>query len=65
MNPKLTIVRRMPGEKKDKQEHIDQMMPSSNTCFKVLKLPAYSSKIVLQKKVFYAIEHGRGNFAMS
>jgi ubiquitin-protein ligase E3 C len=35
-------------------------LPSSSTCFNVLKLPTYSSEKVLRQRLIYAIESGAG-----
>jgi E3 ubiquitin-protein ligase TRIP12 len=62
MNPKLTIVR-----KDDHQPPLtpDDCLPSVNTCFYYLKLPEYSSKEVLKKKLLLAIEEGQETFSLS
>lgn len=35
-------------------------LPSSSTCFNILKLPTYSSEKVLRQRLIYAIESGAG-----
>jgi E3 ubiquitin-protein ligase TRIP12 len=61
MKPKLTIVRK---------EHEppftpDDYLPSASTCSHYLKLPEYSSKEVLKKKLLYSIENGHEGFLLS
>jgi ubiquitin-protein ligase E3 C len=53
LNPPFTIQR--VGILRDSEK-----LPTSSTCFNVLKLPTYSSEVVLRKKLVYAIESGTG-----
>eukprot|EP01122_Echinamoeba_exundans_P000591 TRINITY_DN10518_c0_g1_i1.p1 TRINITY_DN10518_c0_g1~~TRINITY_DN10518_c0_g1_i1.p1 ORF type:complete len:1704 (-),score=351.99 TRINITY_DN10518_c0_g1_i1:7-5118(-) len=61
MNPKLTFVRK----EVDPSSSPDDYMPSVNTCFGYLKLPEYSSKEVLKKRLIFAIEHGQDAFSFN
>jgi len=58
LNPKLTIVRKdcFPS---------DQYLPSVNTCFYYLKLPDYSSKIIMKQRLLQAVENAQTCFTMS
>jgi ubiquitin-protein ligase E3 C len=38
----------------------DARLPTASTCFNVLKLPSYSSKMVLKSKLLAAIHSGAG-----
>ncbi len=60
LEPKLTIVRKEP----DRQD-TDSYLPSVNCCFYYLKLPEYSSKEVMKKKLMFAIENGQGSFSFN
>ena len=53
MNPSFTIQRVGISRDGDK-------LPTSSTCFNVLKLPTYSSEKVLREKLIYVIEAGAG-----
>jgi len=71
LNPKLTIVRKHsstanaaasgPGA----AEAVDDDLPSVMTCANYLKLPPYSTKEVMYKKLLYAINEGQGSFDLS
>ncbi|KAK1397665.1 HECT-type E3 ubiquitin transferase [Heracleum sosnowskyi] len=72
LNPKLTIVRKhsstvgntasnVPGV----SESADDDLPSVMTCANYLKLPPYSTKDVMYKKLIYAISEGQGSFDLS
>ncbi|KAL8128470.1 hypothetical protein V2J09_017625 [Rumex salicifolius] len=71
LNPKLTIVRKHsstanaaasgPGA----SEALDDDLPSVMTCANYLKLPPYSTKEVMYKKLLYAINEGQGSFDLS
>ncbi|WOG84167.1 hypothetical protein DCAR_0103348 [Daucus carota subsp. sativus] len=71
LNPKLTIVRKhsstvgnmsnVPGV----SESADDDLPSVMTCANYLKLPPYSTKEVMYKKLLYAISEGQGSFDLS
>ncbi|KAH6567566.1 hypothetical protein BASA62_006037 [Batrachochytrium salamandrivorans] len=54
LNPLLTIGSFL-GLGKDKNR-----LPTANTCFNLLKLPAYSKKSTLRSKLLYAIHAGAG-----
>ena len=53
LNPPFTIQR--VGILRDSEK-----LPSSSTCFNILKLPTYSSEQVLRKKLLYALDSGSG-----
>lgn len=61
MNPKLTFVRK----EVDHSSSPDDYMPSVNTCFGYLKLPEYTSKEILKKRLLFAIEHGQDAFSFN
>lgn len=61
MNPKLTFVRK----EVDASSSPDEYMPSVNTCFGYLKLPEYTSKEILKKRLLFAIEHGQDAFSFN
>ncbi|KAI9388896.1 hypothetical protein POPTR_009G134300v4 [Populus trichocarpa] len=72
LNPKLTIVRKhsssagnaMPNGT-GPSESADDDLPSVMTCANYLKLPPYSTKEVMYKKLLYAISEGQGSFDLS
>ncbi len=43
----------------------DGDLPSVMTCANYIKLPAYSSKEVMLKRIIYAIQEGQGAFHLS
>jgi ubiquitin-protein ligase E3 C len=53
MNPHFTIQR--VSINRD-----DEKLPTSSTCFNVLKLPTYSSEKVMKEKLLYSIQSGSG-----
>ena len=53
LNPPFTIQRVAISMDSDK-------LPSSSTCFNILKLPTYSSEKVMRERLIYAIEAGSG-----
>jgi len=53
LNPPFTIQR--VGILRDSEK-----LPTSSTCFNILKLPTYSSEHVLKKKLLYALDSGSG-----
>jgi len=58
LRPKLTVVRKTtPGP-------ADEYLPSCSTCQVYLKLPAYSHKEVLKRRLLQAIRDGQGHFAL-
>ncbi|KAG2373797.1 hypothetical protein C9374_011682 [Naegleria lovaniensis] len=58
LHPKLTVVKKT-------VENPDNELPTCNTCFHYLKLPAYSSFEVLKAKMSVAIQMGGGSFDLS
>lgn len=72
LNPKLTIVRKHSSSMNTAQnngsgpsESADEDLPSVMTCANYLKLPPYSSKEIMLKKLLYAISEGQGSFDLS
>ncbi|GMI64909.1 hypothetical protein HRI_000160200 [Hibiscus trionum] len=46
-------------------ESADDDLPSVMTCANYLKLPPYSTKEIMYKKLLYAINEGQGSFDLS
>lgn len=71
LNPKLTIVRKHSStgtaapNGTGASESADDDLPSVMTCANYLKLPPYSTKEVMYKKLLYAISEGQGSFDLS
>ncbi|CAO2815602.1 unnamed protein product [Amaranthus hypochondriacus] len=71
LNPKLTIVRKHSSTVTPASngtapsETADDDLPSVMTCANYLKLPPYSTKEVMLKKLLYAINEGQGSFDLS
>ncbi|CAA0816798.1 E3 ubiquitin-protein ligase UPL3 [Striga hermonthica] len=72
LNPKLTIVRKLSANTTSTanngtgpSESADDDLPSVMTCANYLKLPPYSSKEIMYKKLLYAISEGQGSFDLS
>ncbi|TVU13329.1 hypothetical protein EJB05_40379 [Eragrostis curvula] len=71
LNPKLTIVRKHSSSAANTSnatgatETADDDLPSVMTCANYLKLPPYSTKAVMLKKLLYAINEGQGSFDLS
>ncbi|KAL5995652.1 E3 ubiquitin-protein ligase upl3 [Asimina triloba] len=72
LNPKLTIVRKHPSTTTNStvngtgpSETADEDLPSVMTCANYLKLPPYSTKEIMYKKLLYAINEGQGSFDLS
>lgn len=72
LNPKLTIVRKhssattnAPTNGAATSESADDDLPSVMTCANYLKLPPYSTKEIMYKKLLYAINEGQGSFDLS
>ncbi|CAL1410242.1 unnamed protein product [Linum trigynum] len=72
LNPKLTIVRKHsstatnpPSNGTGPSESADDDLPSVMTCANYLKLPSYSTKEIMYKKLVYAISEGQGSFDLS
>ncbi|CAN6336164.1 unnamed protein product [Urochloa humidicola] len=59
LDPRLTVVR------KQCDGNVDDELPSVNTCRHFIKLPPYSSKEIMKKKLKYAITEGLGSFHLS
>ncbi|KAG0473152.1 hypothetical protein HPP92_015009 [Vanilla planifolia] len=71
LNPKLTIVRKHSSATTNSvsngasSETADEDLPSVMTCANYLKLPPYSTKEIMYKKLLYAINEGQGSFDLS
>ncbi|XP_059314397.1 LOW QUALITY PROTEIN: E3 ubiquitin-protein ligase UPL3-like [Lycium ferocissimum] len=72
LNPKLTIVRKHSSSASNTasngnmpSESADEDLPSVMTCANYLKLPPYSTKEIMYKKLLYAINEGQGSFDLS
>ncbi|KAG5064939.1 hypothetical protein AAZX31_04G003500 [Glycine max] len=72
LNPKLTIVRKLSSTAVNNSsngngpsESADDDLPSVMTCANYLKLPPYSTKEIMYKKLLYAISEGQGSFDLS
>ncbi|KAI3774287.1 hypothetical protein L1987_48836 [Smallanthus sonchifolius] len=72
LNPKLTIVRKHSSTANNTvpnaagvSESADDDLPSVMTCANYLKLPPYSTKEIMYKKLLYAISEGQGSFDLS
>ncbi|KAL9238395.1 hypothetical protein vseg_012823 [Gypsophila vaccaria] len=71
LNPKLTIVRKHSSSAATAangtgaSESADDDLPSVMTCANYLKLPPYSTKEVMHKKLLFAINEGQGSFDLS
>ncbi|KAK8586253.1 hypothetical protein V6N13_130774 [Hibiscus sabdariffa] len=80
LNPKLTIVRKHSSSAPapapasaaaaaangtGPSESADEDLPSVMTCANYLKLPPYSTKEIMHKKLLYAISEGQGSFDLS
>ncbi|KAJ7967163.1 E3 ubiquitin-protein ligase UPL3-like [Quillaja saponaria] len=72
LNPKLTIVRKLSSAAVNAasngngpSESVDDDLPSVMTCANYLKLPPYSTKEIMYKKLLYAISEGQGSFDLS
>ncbi|GMP64288.1 hypothetical protein CsSME_00025634 [Camellia sinensis var. sinensis] len=72
LNPKLTIVRKLSATTGNTMangtgllESADDDLPSVMTCANYLKLPPYSTKEIMFKKLLYAISEGQGSFDLS
>jgi E3 ubiquitin-protein ligase TRIP12 len=61
LNPQLTVVRK-PHETPLTP---DDYLPSVMTCAHYLKLPSYSSRAVMEKKLMMAMREGTGSFHLS
>uniref|UniRef100_A0A0A0LPP5 HECT-type E3 ubiquitin transferase n=1 Tax=Cucumis sativus TaxID=3659 RepID=A0A0A0LPP5_CUCSA len=72
LNPRLTIVRKHSSTATNAansatgaSESADDDLPSVMTCANYLKLPPYSTKEIMYKKLIYAINEGQGSFDLS
>ena len=59
--PPLTIVKKLP----EVGHQPDEFLPSVMTCTTYLKLPEYSSKKVMEKRMDFAINEGNFSFHLS
>ncbi|CUM68469.1 uncharacterized protein PRCAT00006194001 [Priceomyces carsonii] len=61
LRPELTVVRKQPEDNlKD-----DDYLPSVMTCANYLKLPNYSSQVLMKERLLQAIHEGAGAFLLS
>ncbi|CAN8276728.1 unnamed protein product [Cochlearia groenlandica] len=71
LNPKLTIVRKHSSTSSaaanaaGASDTADDDLPSVMTCANYLKLPPYTTKEIMYKKLLYAINEGQGSFDLS
>ncbi|XP_068639280.1 E3 ubiquitin-protein ligase UPL3-like [Aristolochia californica] len=72
LKPKLTVVRKHSSSTNNiaangsgASESADADLPSVMTCANYLKLPPYSTKEIMYKKLLYAISEGQGSFDLS
>uniref|UniRef100_A0A1D1XK93 HECT-type E3 ubiquitin transferase n=1 Tax=Anthurium amnicola TaxID=1678845 RepID=A0A1D1XK93_9ARAE len=72
LNPKLTIVRKHSSTATTTtsngagvSDSADDDLPSVMTCANYLKLPPYSTKEIMYKKLLFAISEGQGSFDLS
>ena len=61
LNPPLTVVRKTP----DMNKKPDDYLPSVMTCVNYVKLPEYSSLVIMKEKFKIAIMDGSGSFHLS
>ena len=61
MKPPFTIVRKIV----DAPLVSDDYLPSVMTCANYLKLPDYSSKVIMRQRLFFAMNEGQNSFHMS
>jgi E3 ubiquitin-protein ligase TRIP12 len=59
--PRFTVVRKIA----DPLHPADSMLPSVSSCFNILKLPEYSTKEILKRKLLLAITEGQNSFDLS
>jgi E3 ubiquitin-protein ligase TRIP12 len=62
LSPRLTVVKKHPH---NERQSADSILPSVMTCQNYIKLPDYSSKDVLKKKLSIAIKEGQKSFTLS
>ena len=62
LSPKLTVVKKLPH---NETTNGDSMLPSVMTCQNYIKLPDYSSKDILRKKLLIAMKEGQKSFTLS
>jgi E3 ubiquitin-protein ligase TRIP12 len=61
LNPPLTICLKMP----EHRNSVDQCLPTAMTCAHTLRLPAYSNRNIMRKKILQAITECQDNFQFS
>lgn len=62
LSPRLTVVKKLPHSEK---QSADSILPSVMTCQNYIKLPDYSSKEVLRRKLLTAMREGQKSFTLS
>jgi E3 ubiquitin-protein ligase TRIP12 len=67
LEPKLTVVRKlaMGGDDSTTGSGADAVLPSASTCTNYLKLPEYSTRETMEKRLAYCIREGQGSFHLS
>ncbi|RLN90995.1 hypothetical protein BBJ28_00015648 [Nothophytophthora sp. Chile5] len=66
LEPKLTVVRKL-TESSDatSSDESDAVLPSASTCTNYLKLPDYSAREVMRRRLLYCIHEGQCSFHLS
>ncbi|RLN95883.1 hypothetical protein BBJ28_00006404 [Nothophytophthora sp. Chile5] len=66
LEPKLTVVRKL-TERSDANSsgESDAVLPSASTCTNYLKLPDYSAREVMKRRLLYCIHEGQCSFHLS
>lgn len=62
LSPRLTVVKKQPSN--DRQSP-DVILPSVMTCQNYIKLPDYSNKETLRRKLLVAMKEGQKSFTLS
>lgn len=65
LNPPLTIAKRVPELNNNHEVHPDDFLPSVMTCTNYFKLPPYSTKEIMKKKIMVAINECQDSFQLS
>lgn len=62
LSPQLTVVKKLP---QNESQPVDSILPSVMTCQNYIKLPDYSSKEALKRKLMTAMREGQKSFTLS
>ncbi|POM65138.1 HECT E3 ubiquitin ligase [Phytophthora palmivora] len=65
LEPKLTVVRKLPETNDANSEENDAVLPSASTCTNYLKLPDYSTREIMKQRLLYCIHEGQCSFHLS